>query len=119
MRAFEQPLLAVQQLNSGITKLSYRPLMPEDFQSVKVGLRMRSVAAASRTYSCFQLVGAQHAGACPERQLVAWLRVAYLAGVHKSWVCMQGLAGLLLGCRCMVWFSRSKLQKPTLIQQIV
>lgn len=35
MRAFEQPLLAVQQLNSGITKLSYRPLMPEDFQCVK------------------------------------------------------------------------------------
>jgi hypothetical protein len=53
MRAFEQPLLAVQQLNSGITKLSCRPLMPEDFQSVKVG--MSSVAAAIRTYSCFQL----------------------------------------------------------------
>jgi hypothetical protein len=36
MRALEQPLLAVQQLESGIRTLRYRPLLPEDFQPLKV-----------------------------------------------------------------------------------
>jgi hypothetical protein len=38
MRALEQPLLAVQQLSSGIRTLRYRPLLPEDFQPLKVSL---------------------------------------------------------------------------------
>jgi hypothetical protein len=45
MRALEQPLLAVQQLSSGIRTLRYRPLLPEDFQPLKVSLGEAGTAA--------------------------------------------------------------------------
>lgn len=92
MRALEQPLLAVQQVTGGMPALRYRPLMPEDFQALKVRAGRKQRNSACSTYPCTHAADPQHVHACSKQQrCVFFVVMQRRQGTLQSWVVLPAL----------------------------